>query len=248
MHTNRLAIFILLFFLLAPCPALAKAPLRFSTFHSSVRALIFQEILTTAYNRINVEIRVLPYPGRRGIKYADKGLLDGEAGRLKHVSPLFPNLVMVPVPIFHNQTAAFTKNWEIKIHGWQDLRPYIVTSMLGLKYTENKLKGFPRVHFTPTINEAFEELELFQADITIFALLDGLNIINGMKLKNVTPLVFEEIPSFHFIHKKHTALLPDITASLEQMAAAGELEAIANRYRRGLEKGTHFDLSAHFPE
>lgn len=220
----------------------AQEPLEFSTFHTSVRSLIFKEILSEAYGRLGIRVTVTPYPAKRGLSYADKGQLDGEAGRLAHIAQTYPNLRMIPVPIYQNRTTAFVRDPSLKITGWEDMRPYRINSMFGLKYTESRLRDFDRVEFVPTIQQAFRKLAKGRTDIVVFALLDGLNVINELSLKNITAVPFEQIPSYHFIHQKHKALIPAITEALTQMQGDGRLREIAQKYKEQLERGGHFDI------
>lgn len=222
---------------------LAYPTLEFATFSTSVRAIIFKEILTEAYQRIGIKILVAPYPARRGIELADIGILDGEAGRLAHIQDLYQNLIMVPVPIFTNSTVAFTKNKQIKISSWDDLSHYSVTSMLGLKYTESKLKGHPQAHFVNSIQKAFSLMDKQRYDITIFSLHDGLNVINQLPLNGVQTIPFETIPSYHFIHKKHVKLLPEITRALQEIKTEGLIDKISSEFLANLEAGNFYDVT-----
>jgi len=221
----------------------ARERFKFSPFPTSVRGLVFKEILTEAYQQIGIDISVTPYPARRGLELANNGILDGEAGRLKHVAPAYPNLLIVPVPIFHNSTVAFTKRNDITINDWEDLRPYSIVSMLGLKHTESKLTGYERVYFTRTIQKAFTLLDRRRYDITVFALFDGINMINALALKKIRALPFENIPSYHFINSKHRQVLPAITKALEHMKATGRLQHIAARFQKRLEEGYYYRIS-----
>lgn len=223
-----------------PC---AQEHLTFSSVQSSVRGLIFKEILTEAYQRIGITIKFTPYPAQRGLIYADRGTTDGEAGRLKKIKHLYPNLLMVPVPIFINNTTAFTKHLDLKVTKWDDLRPYSINTMIGLKHTEEKLKGFERVINVARIQDAFKKLNMDRTDIVIFSLYDGLNIINKLGLENIRALSFEEISSYHFIHQKHSALLPAITEALQQMEKEGRLNAIAKTFKKKLEAGAWLDVA-----
>jgi polar amino acid transport system substrate-binding protein len=227
---------------MAACSSSAQEHVELSTFQTSVRGLLFKDILTEAYQRIGMTINVTPYPARRGLSLANDGILDGEAGRLEQIHPQFPNLVMIPVPIFLNRTVAFTKDPDMQITAWDDMRPYHVTTMLGLKYTESKLEGFEHVEFVGTIQQAFRMLELGRTDVVVFALLDGLNVINELSLQGVVPNVFEHIPSYHFLHKKHTAIVPAITKALQEMEREGRLQAVATEYRKRLEEGEFLGL------
>lgn len=235
-------IFIIMLFGFLTCSSFAQEHLAFSTFHTSVRGLIFKDILTEAYQKIGISVTVTPYPARRGLEHANIGKLDGEAGRLEHISSQYPNLIMIPVPIFLNKMVAFTKNTEIQITDWADMRPYNITSMIGLKYTESKLEGFEHVELVTTIQQAFKKLDVGRADIVVFSLFDGVNIINKLSLQGVRPITFEQIPSYHFLHNKHSKIVPAITVVLRSMEREGRLKEIISEYMEKLEEGKAFEV------
>lgn len=220
----------------------AQQHLTISSMQTSIRGIIFNEILTEAYQNIGMTISIKPYPAQRGLVYANDGVTDGEAGRLETIEQQYPNLLKVPIPIFVNKTTAFTKNPTITIENWEDMRPYHITIMIGLKHTETMLQGFDHVESVATIQQAFKKLEAGRADIVVFALFDGMNILNELGLKEIRAQSFEEIPSYHFIHKKHREILPAITEALKEMEQTGRLQDIASRFQQALEGGRVFDV------
>lgn len=218
---------IALIFCISVFPVYAQETLTFSTVDHPVRNHILKEILTEAYSELGININIMTMPARRGIIMANNGEFDGEVGRLKHIAPTFPNLLIVPVPIYNNKMVAFTKIADIQIGDWKDMRPYRVATMAGLKYTESKLLGFKQTYLLDTLEQAFIMLNLGRVDMVACSLIDGQNIINKLSIKGTRSLLVEQNPSYHYIHKKHRKLLRMITKSLKEMEQGGRIQEIA---------------------
>ncbi len=78
-------------------------------------------------------------------------------------------------------------------------------------------------------------------DIAVLSKLDGLGVINALDIKGAKtlepPLI--TVPAYHFLHKRHEKLVPQITASLQQMEKDGILQKIWDEVETELRGDSH---------
>jgi polar amino acid transport system substrate-binding protein len=188
---------------------------------------ISEEILKEAYSRIGITVTTQEFPGERALKMSNSGTVDGEVNRIHGIRKKYANLRMVPVAINAIEGLAFTNNPDVKIRSWEDLRPYRLGLRIGAKYAEYGTAGM-RVAPVKTNDQVFSMLGKHRTEIAISTRIEGVLTIHKLGLKNIRlidpPLVSLEL--FHFLHKKHEALLPRIQKALEEMAREGRIEAI----------------------
>lgn len=207
----------------------AEKQLSFTTFESSL-SHTFKAVLTKAYQHIGYKIVVQHLPGLRAIRLSNSGAVDGELYRIKKINQTFPNLIRVPVAIFAIEFRAFTKGVKFEVDGWESLAPFRVGYLRGTKVVEKNVTG-KQVIDSDNYNKLFHLLNNDRLDIVVATKDSGLaqlSTFNQHDMNLLSPAIMT-YPLYHFIHKKNKALLPKITAVLENMKAAGEFENIARQ-------------------
>jgi len=188
---------------------------------------ISEEILKEAYSRIGITVTTREFPGERALKMSNSGAVDGEVNRIHGIRKKYANLRMVPVAINAIEGLAFTNKPGIKVRSWEDLRPHKLGLRIGAKYAEYGTAGM-QVASVKTNDQVFSMLGKHRTEIAISTRIEGVLTIHKLGLKNIRliepPLVSLEL--FHFLHKKHEALVPRIRKALEEMAREGRIEAI----------------------
>ncbi len=206
----------------------ARPVLVFTTFPSAGYSEIFRRLLTEAYDRIGYDVIIERMPAERALVISDSGQVDGEAGRLSIIENSFHNLIRVPTPFFHTKTMVWAKQDDLDISGgWDALKKYKLGTLQGYKYVESKTFDMNRV-LVPTHDKLFEMLEAGRLDIVILSLFDALPVIRAMALPDINQLEppLGEFPMYHYLHKKHAALVPVIDKAFEEMRLEGRLDAI----------------------
>lgn len=205
--------------------------LTFSAFEGSPGQDISALILDEAYASIGIEIEVLRFPGLRSLKTANEGLVDGELSRVKAFQSDYPNLVAVPVPANHLLGTAFSKIEGFELRGWDSLRNYTIGITRGMKFAERGTAGMS-VIVANRHKQLFQLLEEGRIDVAINPLVNGLVIIDRLGLEGIRalepPLV--HIDLYHFLHKRHTALVPKIADAIRKMKASGRIDEIRKRF------------------
>jgi len=79
-----------------------------------------------------------------------------------------------------------------------------------------------------TIDQIFRILDAGRADVAISTRLEGLLTIKKLNLSGITVLepLLEEIPLYHYLHKKHVLLVPKLAAILKRMEQEGQIKEI----------------------
>ena len=205
--------------------------LTFSSFEGSPGQEMSALILEEAYASIGIEIEVIRYPGLRSLKTANEGGVDGELSRVKAFEHDYPNLIPVPVPVNHLRGTAFSKNGGIELRGWGSLKDYTIGITRGMKFAERGADGMTIVRAN-SHEQLFQLLDKGRVDVAINPFVNGVVIIKKLKLEGIhalePPLVYIDL--YHFLHKRHVALVPRITDTIRKMEASGRIDDIRNQF------------------
>jgi len=211
------------------------ARLTFSSFEGSPGQEMSVLILKEAYASIGIEVVVIRYPGLRSLKTANEGRVDGEVSRFKAFERDYPNLIAVPVPVNHLQGTAFSKNGAIELRGWESLRDYTIGITRGMKFAERGTAGMSTVRAN-SHQQLFQLLDKGRVDVAINPFVNGVVIINKLKLEGIHALEppLMRIDLYHFLHKRHAALVPKITDSIRKLEASGRIDEIRKQFFRDI--------------
>ncbi len=225
-------VFMLFVILLAlSSSAYAQAPLRIAKMDSPDHLLLMR-IVSKAYQKLQVPIEFVEYPGRRALLESSAGVVDAELSRVYELGLEYPSLIRVPTSIFWFDASVFSKNQAIKVNGWNSLRGLSIGIMRGMLYAESGLKGFSNVHVLGGSLNLFKFLDAGRVDIVVFSNLNGLYLINKHKFQNIHLLSpgLERIQTYHYVHEKHRALVPKLDAVFQDMKNSGELEEMRKAF------------------
>lgn len=223
-------IIVLLFCMLAiSSTCYSEENLTFSQLNDPVSEVTWK-VLQEAYRSIGIEIQPKVFPPERALFESNIGKVDGEVNRIQGLNKMYSNLIMVPVVVNKVEGSAFTKNITIPIEGWKSLKPYRLGIRNGTKFAENGTQGMD----VETINDyrtLFLMLDKGRFDMVVSTRLTGGIQIKKLQLKEVSvldpPLV--TINLYHYLHKKHFAVVPAITDVLQKMEAEGRIKAIRDQ-------------------
>lgn len=188
---------------------------------------IAERVLHEAYRRLGMKMVVHKVPGERSLFSADHGQVDGELYRKLGMERDYPNLRIVPVPLMTYEIVIFTLGTTFVINGWESLRPFTIGYVKGIKIIEQNTLGM-KLEPTATMRQAFLKMGLGRSDIVVANRNSGLAILKEMKIDDVKVLEppLATFPVFHYLHKKHEALVPKLTLVLQQMQKDKTIEKI----------------------
>lgn len=211
--------------LLVSTPGESKETFRIAKMESPDHRLIMR-IVSEAYDRLQIPVEYFEFPGKRSLYEANAGYVDADLSRIKDVDKEFTSLRRVPTPIYWFEATAFSKNKNLNIAGWESLRDLRLGIMRGMIFAERGVKGFPKVTVVDKPIHLFKMLESDRIDVAIFSDLNGLAIIKELRLSSLQALKppLERIEAFHYVHKKHEALVPKLDAIFQDMKNSGQLD------------------------
>jgi len=197
--------------------------------HSRPDATGFEDrIVTEAFRRVGVSVRLEQQPSERALRNADAGVNDGTYVRIAGLEALYPHLVMVPEPVSVFPFAVFTREPGLKAARWSDLKGVDVASVTGWKLVEAKLAGVTPVRLVRDEESLFALLAAGRAQAVIAGLHTGRAIVhsNGYGgIRAITPPLASP-PMYIYLHQRHVALAPRLAAALAAMRREGETQRL----------------------
>jgi len=188
---------------------------------------IATRILTEAYARLGITLKVEVMPGERSLVSANTGITDGELYRKDGIDKLYPNLRVVPIPLMQYEIVAFCRCVPFAVNGWASLKPYRIGFVKGIKIIEQNTVGM-QIEPVGTLKQAFLKLELGRTDLVVTNRASGIATLRSEHLNDVIVLqpTLADFPVYHYVSKSYEDLVPKLTEVLLQMKKEGKLERI----------------------
>jgi len=180
--------------------------------------LIAKKVMAEAYRRLNIVPEIEELPGERSLQSADYGTTDGELYRKAGMETQYHNLVMVPVPLLNYEIVVFSRSLNFPVYGWESLRPYTVGFVKSIKIIEENTKGM-KIEVATSLRNAFMKMMVGRSEVLVCNRLSGLAMLKEMGMGDVRLLspTLAEFPVYHYLNKKHAALVPKLTSILMEM-------------------------------
>lgn len=181
-----------------------------------------QRVLALVYHELGVEVQYTKLPVRRGYAQADE--VDGVG--LGVTPDIGPTLVRIEVPVSYEEAAVYATRADIVPHGYASLQPYVIGHIAGIGYLEARLQGM-RTDTATNVESLFRKLEMGRTDVVVDSRFNSCLIkqLNLHKVQLLQPSL-ETAPGFHFLHMRHAALIPRVTAVLRRMATDGTIKKV----------------------
>ena len=202
--------------------------LQFSTLlENDPATVISEQILRHAYRQLGISITVKKLPGERSLYSANNGETDGELYRKIGMERDYPNLHIVPIPLQIYEIVIFTMGAEFTVTSWESLRPFVVGYVKGIKIIEKNTVGM-HVEQAATMRQAFLKMLLGRSDVVVANRSSGLAVLKELNIQDFKILkpALASFPVFHYLHKRHEALIPKLSPILRQMQNEKTIESI----------------------
>lgn len=186
-------------------------------------------IMTEAYSRMGMQIKVVRLPAQRALPDANSGQYDAELYRVAAIAADYPNLKRVPTSIGSIDFVAYGKRSMLgKISDWQSLKPFRLGAQLGIKFIEYNTRGM-NVGFVSKGEQLVQMLHMNRIDVI---LMDRNTMLETQKrMKNTADkALLDEIVEikllnqqalYHYVHRKNENLIPLIDSTLKAMKKEG---------------------------
>ena len=186
-------------------------------------------LLIEAFARLQQPVVIQRKPAERSLQDANDGETDGEFMRIDQIGELYPQLIRVPEPLYQMEIVAFSlAPLPEELAGWQGLSPYTVGYVVGWKILEEHIRQTRGTVVVGTQETLFRMLAARRFQVAVYGHRFGKAMIARLGLKGIRvegpPLALKNM--YLFLHRRHRALIPALTAVLRQMKADGSYQAI----------------------
>jgi polar amino acid transport system substrate-binding protein len=204
-----------------------KQHLTFSTFELGFFNEVNARLFTEVYQRLGIEINIINYPAERAVVLANSGITDGELSRKAIVAKLYPNLLRIPTAYAETKTAIFAKKKHFPVDLKDKSKKYRIAILRGYKIAEYLTQNF-RVETIATPKRLFYFLERDRAELVMYSQEAGLAYLKALEMNDIAIVMppVENEPVYHFLHKKHAALVPEVNRVINQVVKEGLPEKI----------------------
>ncbi|HEC29296.1 MAG TPA: transporter substrate-binding domain-containing protein [Gammaproteobacteria bacterium] len=182
-------------------------------------------------NRVGYDVRFDKLPSERALLYANEGISDGVADRVIGIDKYYPNLIRVNEPVMTWNFVAFSRRTDIRINGWQSIKPYSLGIVNGWKILERNTEDALFRTKVRNIDLLFTLLKNGRADLVLTEVWQGLFYLKKHPINNVKllyPILVSKV-QFMYLHKKHRKLAPKIAEALRGMKKDGSYQKIVDK-------------------
>jgi ABC-type amino acid transport substrate-binding protein len=220
----------LLVWLWAASSVAAEELLVLATPENSVDTVIGEVIVREAYHRLGIDVMIKKYPAERAVRLADQGEVDGEVQRVAGLSERYPHLIQVQPAINFIEATVFSKTTDFPVDGWESLSPHRIGLIRGIKFAEQNTQGMS-VAPADGYDTLFRLLDRGRVDIALSPRVNGWYHLRRMGMEGIHTLEpsVAVVDLYHYVHRKHADLVPQISAMFSRMRASGELPRIRAR-------------------
>lgn len=199
----------------------------FTTFNAYTLSQTVSAILTSAYQKLGIEISIDYLPGNRALQTSNTGAVDGELFRIAGIDKKFTNLIPVPEPIIELQTTVYSTKLQFNVESWQSLKPYKLGFLRGFRKAELKTKGM-NIYQDNSLTHLFKLLEKGRIELVIESKLGASVILQHNDFPTVRALSppVDKFKIYHYLHAKNAKYIAPLAQTLLQMRQSGEIQQI----------------------
>ena len=185
-----------------------------------------KSLMEEAYAELGIELNYLDMPRARSIVEANAGRIAGELGRLPGLEQDYPNLVRGNFALFRYQLVIIADRRLCGLCELEDLENLGYVN--GMHSVEQILAEHN--YQRPTVQATdLEQLYLMYQSKRVKAIV--LNDFDAEQLGLLADPHLVAVPlltelGYHYLHKKHAALMPKLDAVLDRMHSEGRVTAI----------------------
>lgn len=180
-------------------------------------------VVGETFRRNNHQLVLVRLPAERGLINANNGIEDGDLSRIAGLERAYPNLRRIPEKLFDMQFVGFAKDSNVRIDGWESLKPYKIGLIKGWKIFENNIPKGTDFVVAKSADQLFTMLEKNRIEVALYSKLLGMGILSQRRMADV----FRPSPSlavkemFVYLNKRHAHLIPALAETLSQLKADG---------------------------
>lgn len=186
------------------------------------------DLMSMAYKQIGYEVRIIDFNHQSALTAANSGTLDGQLGRTSSISKQYKNLQVVDFPLFEFNLILLKNCQQCSFEQLDS-----IAIQAGYPAAQDYLDNNPFIGNVIRVKSVTAQLNLLtQKKVSGLILLD---FILHTKHPRFDPSAFQTdilapIKSFHFLHKRHSALIPKLEAELKRLNDDGTVQSLRAKY------------------
>lgn len=191
-------------------------------------------IAAEIFKRLDIKLKYIRVQSKRALIQANKGIDDGNIARIKGIEKKWPNLIRVPESIFTWEFTAYSLSDNIRINGWESLKPYSVGHVRGWHIYNKNTKGAKKIIKANNSIQLFTLLKNGRIDIALFERFQApywYNKIGYMPKRLSSPLAKKKM--YIYVNKKHKNIVAKMAGVILQMKNDGSYQQIFERAFKG---------------
>lgn len=217
-----------LFFNALPSSAHTEQQVVFNKPIDTAQARYVMELMDKAYANLDYQLKIVEFNHPNALSAANQGTLDGQLGRVNDIDGQYENLIRVDFALFQFNLLMLTKDEQASFENIE---------RVGL------LKGYPAANAYLTKHEinaqriysgsiATQLNLLMQNKVDAVVILDfhlknadSANLANKLKQRTL-----KQFNSYHYLHKRHQAIIPKLLHTLNDMEQSGQTLALKRKH------------------
>lgn len=205
----------------------ARESLKLAVLNTSPPSVIAGAMLSEIFRQANVPLVLVTMPAARSSVEADAGRVDGEVARVPSYGDAHPMLIRVDPPIDQLSISAyFKKTLRANIARKEDLIPYRVGYVHGLKATYDQVKDLPQFREAQSSKLLVLMLGANRFDAIVNNSASTDYYLFKLGYTDIEQVELSREPVHLFLHQKHRDLVPLIASTIQKMTTSGELTRV----------------------
>lgn len=186
------------------------------------------DLMSMAYIELGYEVRIIDFNHQSALTAANNGILDGQLGRINTITQQYKNLRIVNFPLFEFNLILLKGCLQCT---YQQLDSIAIQG--GYPAAQNYLNKHPITGDVISVKSVTAQLNLLtQKKVSGLILLDFMLLTKhpNFDIAQFQTEVLAPIKSFHFLHKRHSALIPRLETELRKLNENGTVQFLRAKY------------------
>ncbi|MEQ5875957.1 transporter substrate-binding domain-containing protein [Pseudoalteromonas sp. NFXS39] len=181
-----------------------------------------------AYKEIGYEVHIIDFNHQNALVAANQGVLDGQLGRIADVKDNYPNLLKVDYPLFDFNLVLLKNCQQCQ---YEELKSLAIQS--SYPAAQSYIERHPFNGDVIKVRNVTAQLNLLTQKRVEGTIL--LDFLLSTKHPNFNQTAFHKqvlmpMQSYHFVHKRHKAIIPQLTRVLKKLDENGTVHFLKSKY------------------
>ena len=186
-----------------------------------------QPLIRALYKRIGYHVEFVPLPGRRSLSSSNLGITDGEVARIDAKGQGLTNLIALPTPLFHFEGRIYSLADTPVVKSWEELLQHPTAIRRGVIWEEQGVAANDsQVVRLTNLDQALRMLISGRVQYALAnepaaqALIERSYHDQAIVAQ---PHALGSYSIYHWVHRRHAALVPQLDAALQSLKGSQEL-------------------------